>query len=195
MKIRILDIAYETMADGPGLRTSIYCAGCAHACPGCHNPQSWDFKGGNEMSVQDLLDVIKADEFADVTFTGGDPLYQVEAFTELARRIKEETGKTIWCYTGFTYEEIHDRMCEALESIGIDPDQVYVGKNDFYDMQRKKRMVEKERLPSVKEARQASDHLEAFRAFMAAEGKDIAGKSIMKDFVKGDILNEVCIKR
>lgn len=96
---------------------------------------------------------------------------------------------------GFTYEEIHDRMCEALESIGIDPDQVYVGKNDFYDMQRRKRMVEKERLPSVKEARQASNHLEAFRAFMAAEGKDIAGKSIMKDFVKGDILNEVCIKR
>ena len=106
MKIRILDILEETMADGPGLRTSIYCAGCAHACPGCHNPQSWDFKGGREVDIQDILDVIKADEFADVTFSGGDPLYQVEAFTELARRIKEETGKNIWCYTGFTYEEI-----------------------------------------------------------------------------------------
>ena len=58
------------------------------------------------MTVEQLLDIIKEDEFADVTFTGGDPLYQVEAFTELARRIKEETKKTIWCYTGFTYEEI-----------------------------------------------------------------------------------------
>lgn len=58
------------------------------------------------MTVQQLLDIIKEDEFADVTFTGGDPLYQVEAFTELARRIKDETSKTIWCYTGFTYEEI-----------------------------------------------------------------------------------------
>ena len=58
------------------------------------------------MTVEQLLDIIKEDEFADVTFTGGDPLYQVEAFTELARRIKEETSKTIWCYTGFTYEEI-----------------------------------------------------------------------------------------
>ena len=106
MKIRILDIAYETMADGPGLRTSIYCAGCAHACPGCHNPQSWDFRGGNDMTVRQLLDIVREDEFADVTFTGGDPLYQVEAFTELARLIKEETDKTIWCYTGFTYEEI-----------------------------------------------------------------------------------------
>ncbi len=106
MKIRILDILEETMADGPGLRTSIYCAGCAHRCPGCHNPQSWDFAGGREVSVDELLAIIKADEFSNVTFSGGDPLYQVEAFTELARRIKSETSKTIWCYSGFTYEEI-----------------------------------------------------------------------------------------
>lgn len=108
MKIRILDILEETMADGPGFRTSIYCAGCAHHCPGCHNPHSWDFNGGREVSVDELLEIIKADEFADVTFSGGDPLYQVEAFTELARRIKEETGKNIWCYTGFRYEEIEN---------------------------------------------------------------------------------------
>ena len=108
MKIRILEILEETMADGPGFRTSIYCAGCAHHCPGCHNPQSWDFNGGREVSVDELLEIIKADEFADVTFSGGDPLYQVEAFTELARRIKEETGKNIWCYTGFRYEEIEN---------------------------------------------------------------------------------------
>ncbi len=106
MKIRILDILEETMADGPGFRTSIYCAGCAHHCPGCHNPQSWDFTGGREVTVDELFDVIVADEFSNVTFSGGDPLYQVEAFTELARRIKSETSKTIWCYTGFTYEEI-----------------------------------------------------------------------------------------
>ena len=63
MKIRILDILEETMADGPGFRTSIYCAGCAHHCPGCHNPQSWDFMGGREMSVDEILEIIKADEF------------------------------------------------------------------------------------------------------------------------------------
>jgi len=104
--IRVLDILEQTMADGPGFRTSIYCAGCAHHCPGCHNPQSWDFSGGKDMEVDALLDMIKADEFSNVTFSGGDPLYQVEAFTELARKIKEQTTKTIWCYTGFVYEEI-----------------------------------------------------------------------------------------
>ena len=118
-KIRILDILEETMMDGPGLRTSIYCAGCAHRCPGCHNPQSWDFMGGREVDIQEILDVVRADEFANVTFSGGDPFYQVEAFTELARRIKEETGKNIWCYTGFTYEEIlaDERLSQMLPYI------------------------------------------------------------------------------
>ena len=118
-KIRILDILEETMADGPGFRTSIYCAGCAHHCPGCHNPQSWDFMGGREVTVEELLEVVKADEFSNVTFSGGDPLYQVEAFTELARRIKEETGKNIWCYTGFRYEEILEdpRLSQILPYI------------------------------------------------------------------------------
>ena len=133
MNIRVLDIAYETMADGPGLRTSIYCAGCAHHCPGCHNPQSWDFMGGKEMSVQELLDIIKDDEFANVTFSGGDPLYQVEAFTELARRIKEETGKTIWCYTGFTHEEIlaDPRLSQILPYLDVLVDGPYMA--DFRD--------------------------------------------------------------
>ena len=71
------------------------------------------------MTVQQLLDIIKDDEFANVTFSGGDPLYQVEAFTELARRVKEETGKTIWCYTGFKYEEIleDERLSRILPYI------------------------------------------------------------------------------
>lgn len=128
MKIRILDIIEETMADGPGLRTSVYCAGCAHHCPGCHNPQSWDFAGGREVDVDEILEIIKADEFSNVTFSGGDPLYQVEAFTELARLIKEETGKNIWCYTGFIYEEIikDERLSQILPYIDTLVDGPYI---------------------------------------------------------------------
>ena len=105
--MRILDIIHQTTADGPGFRVSVYAAGCNHRCPGCHNPQSWDMKGGREMTVEEVFAEIEKDDFSTgVTFTGGDPFYQVEEFTELAKLIKERTAKNIWCYTGFTYEEI-----------------------------------------------------------------------------------------
>ena len=94
------------MADGPGLRTSIYSSGCPHHCRGCHNPQSWDIANGKWMSIDEILDIIKADTISNVSFSGGDPFFQVEAFTELARRIKSETTKNIWCWTGFTIEQI-----------------------------------------------------------------------------------------
>ena len=128
MTVRILDIIEETMADGPGLRTSIYFAGCGHHCPGCHNPQSWDMSGGYEVTTDYLFDLIVDDEFVDVTFSGGDPLYQCDAVTELARRIKAETDKTIWCYTGFTYEEILDNawLSQILPYIDVLVDGPFV---------------------------------------------------------------------
>ena len=123
-----MEVMEQTMADGPGLRTSIYCAGCSHHCPGCHNPQSWKFENGHKMSVNDLLQIIKDDDLSNVSFSGGDPFYQVEGFTELARRIKEETDKTIWCWTGFTYEEIlaDSRLSMLLPYIDVLVDGPYV---------------------------------------------------------------------
>lgn len=121
MTINVLKILHDTTVDGPGFRTSIYCAGCRHACPGCHNPQSWAFGTGEDRDTKDLLEEIISDPFANVTFTGGDPFYQAEAFTELARLIKKNTDKTIWCYTGFTYEELqHEtRYAELLQYIDV----------------------------------------------------------------------------
>ena len=103
--IRILDIKYGTSVDGIGLRTSLYCAGCENQCPGCHNPQSWDDQGGEEMSVEELFRLI-VDADMNVTFTGGDPMFHPEGFTKLARLIKTHTNKNIWCYTGYRFEDI-----------------------------------------------------------------------------------------
>lgn len=102
--LRILDIVAGTTVDGPGLRTSVYFAGCSHKCPGCHNPQSWDFKGGNEITVDELLERIRFERF-NVTFTGGDPIYQIDNLIWLAKSINDY-GLTIWLYTGFTIEEL-----------------------------------------------------------------------------------------
>lgn len=101
---RILDIVRGTSVDGPGFRTSIYFAGCRHHCKGCHNPQSWDFNGGREMSLKELLEIIKEEDF-DVTLSGGDPLYQAEGVRELVAAVNA-LGHTVWIYTGFTWEEI-----------------------------------------------------------------------------------------
>ena len=106
--LRIIDIMHDTTVDGPGFRTSIYCAGCRHACPGCHNPQSWSFDAGRDMSEEEVLDIVLSDPFAHVTFTGGDPFYQAEGFARLARMIKERSNKNIWAYTGFLFEQLLD---------------------------------------------------------------------------------------
>ena len=103
--IRILDIKYGTSVDGIGLRTSLYCAGCEHHCAGCHNPQSWSENGGEEMTVEELFRLI-VDADMNVTFTGGDPMLHPEGFIALARMIKERTDKTIWCYTGYRFEDL-----------------------------------------------------------------------------------------
>ena len=126
--LQILSIVEDTMVDGPGFRTSIYCAGCQHACPGCHNPQSWDFQGGYAMTTDDIMRVIEADPYANVTFTGGDPMYQPEGFAELARAIRQRTRKDIWCFTGFTYEALlhNPRQRALLEQIDVLVDGPFV---------------------------------------------------------------------
>lgn len=103
---RVLDIVKGTTVDGPGFRTAIYFAGCNHQCPGCHNPQSWDFNGGEEMTLTEILRVIDEEDF-DVTLTGGDPLYHPKEIAVLAESIRQR-GHTVWLYTGFTIEKIMD---------------------------------------------------------------------------------------
>lgn len=114
--------------DGPGFRTSIYCAGCQHCCQGCHNPQSWDMEGGRDVAVSDILQTILDDPFADVTFSGGDPMYQAEAFTELAKQVKQQSQKTIWCYSGFTFEQLllNPKTHALLEQLDVLVDGPFV---------------------------------------------------------------------
>lgn len=126
MKIRVLDIVRGTTVDGPGFRTSIYFAGCHHACPGCHNPQSWDFGGGVEMDLDEIMEIVREEDF-DVTFSGGDPLYHPETVRELSRRVVD-VGHKVWLYTGFTIEKIEadPRLADALEFIDTVVDGPYI---------------------------------------------------------------------
>ncbi len=116
------------MVDGPGFRTAIYAAGCKHQCKGCHNPKSWDFKAGRAMTTDQIMQIIKQDSFANVSFSGGDPMYQPEGFAELAQAIRSQTNKTIWCWTGFSFEMLlrMPKQRELLELIDVLVDGPYV---------------------------------------------------------------------
>lgn len=125
--IHILAIKYGTSVDGIGLRTSLYCAGCENHCPGCHNPQSWDEKGGEAISVEELYNrIVEAD--MNITFTGGDPMLHPEGFIALAELIKQHTTKTIWCYTGYRFEQLlsHPTRRQLAELCDVIVDGPYI---------------------------------------------------------------------
>lgn len=100
------DLQSDSIVDGPGLRAVLWTQGCAHHCKCCQNPQTWDFNGGGLVSIKDVCDAIDELEYqTGLTFSGGDPMYQVEACNEIAAYAIKK-GLNIWVYTGFTYEEI-----------------------------------------------------------------------------------------
>lgn len=109
-QLRVLNIYQETISDGFGLRYAIYLAGCSHHCPGCHNPDSWQPDGGNPLTKEmftKIVSEIQNNPLLDgITLSGGDPLFRPEGVLLLLKLLKKHTGLPVWCYTGYTLEEI-----------------------------------------------------------------------------------------
>lgn len=121
MKIRIAGMERESFVDGPGIRYAIFAQGCSHNCKGCHNPSTHDFNKGVLMDVEDIYNDILKRRFIDgVTFTGGDPFFQAEAFAYLAEMLKKENYHII-AYTGFYFEELlkEESFVKLLKNVDI----------------------------------------------------------------------------
>ena len=99
-------IVSDSIVDGPGIRTAIFSQGCPHHCPGCHNPETWEFGCGTAMDTERLVAIVQSNPLCrGVTFSGGEPFAQAEGFAELARALKEK-GYEIASYTGYTFEQL-----------------------------------------------------------------------------------------
>lgn len=118
-KIRIAGVIRESFVDGPGIRFVVFCQGCPHRCPGCHNPATHDFHGGYDCEIEKILDAVGKNPMLDgVTFSGGEPMCQPEAFLELARELRKRfPQQNILAFTGYTYEELQE-MSERTPALG-----------------------------------------------------------------------------
>ncbi len=130
MELRVAGIVKESVVDGPGFRYVIFAQGCTHGCKGCHNPDTHALDGGYGVDVDSLIEDIKQSRYIDgVTFSGGEPLLQGDAFIHIAEKLKE-LNVNIVCYTGFTFEEImesgHESHIRLLELVDMLIDGPYI---------------------------------------------------------------------
>ena len=104
--LKLSGIIRESIVDGPGIRFVVFAQGCPHRCAGCHNPQTWPFKGGNEVSVDKIMSEIKENPLiSGITLSGGEPFCQPEGMSELAGKA-HESGLHVIAYTGYIYEDL-----------------------------------------------------------------------------------------
>ena len=99
-------IVGDSIVDGPGIRTTVFAQGCPHHCPGCHNPETWDFGCGTQVPVEDIVDIVRSNHLCrGVTFSGGEPFAQAAGFARLAKLLKA-AGYEVASYSGYTFEQL-----------------------------------------------------------------------------------------
>lgn len=112
--MRYHNITKDDMKNGEGLRVVLWVAGCGHACPGCHNPITWDEDGGlpfDKDAEDELFEALAPDYIAGLTLSGGDPLFlanRADVAALCARVRRDLPNKTIWMYTGYGWEQIEN---------------------------------------------------------------------------------------
>ena len=107
------------VANGPGVRVSLFVSGCTHACPGCFNPEAWDFGYGQpftQTEAEQVLDALAKPYVKGLSLLGGEPFHPRNQKTvlDLVRQVRERfPNKDVWCYTGYLYEDLlADRVGE-----------------------------------------------------------------------------------
>lgn len=129
-----IEIEKENVINGPGLRVVLWVSGCSHHCERCQNPETWDYNFGKpftEKEEQEITDELLKNYISGITFSGGDPLYSenLDGILKLILKIKNDVpSKSIWLYTGYTFEEIlsNSKMLKIVSLCDVVIDGEYI---------------------------------------------------------------------
>ena len=108
------DIKRVDVANGPGVRVSLFVSGCTHHCEGCFNPETWNFDFGasfGQEQIDQILELLAPDYIQGLSLLGGEPFepQNQAAVLELVRQMKERfPEKDLWCYSGYLFERLRD---------------------------------------------------------------------------------------
>ena len=131
------DIRPIDVANGPGIRTSVFVSGCTHACPACFNPEAWDFDYGQpftQESVDTVLEALEKPYVRGLSLLGGEPFHPRNqgAVLDLVSQVRGRfPEKDVWCYTGYLFEElaaggVGDHSRALLEQLDVLVDGPFV---------------------------------------------------------------------
>lgn len=129
--MKYADITYPDINNGLGCRVTLWVSGCDIRCHGCHNERLWDFECGKEFTedtMAELIEIVKLPYISGLTVMGGEPCSERNAakVAEIVKTVKEGTGKNIWVYTGYNYEDIKDRCKDIFDNADCIVDGPYI---------------------------------------------------------------------
>ena len=136
VSLRVAGVIEESIVDGPGIRFVLFLQGCRLRCPGCQNPQTWDFDGGTLVPSDEVLARIRENPLVHgVTFSGGEPFEQAEALLPLAKELKAQ-GYHLMAFSGFTLEQLVQKPeCRAfLEQLDLLVDGPFIEAQKSLDL-------------------------------------------------------------
>lgn len=142
------------IANGEGIRTSIFVTGCTHKCPECFNGEYQDFSHGSlwtDETTDQVISYLKDDSVEGLTLLGGEPMQNL-ALIDIVRRIKNEVDKSIWIYSGYTFEQILEdpRKLDLLRECDILVDGLFI--NELKDLKLSFRGSSNQRIIDIKES-------------------------------------------
>ena len=128
--MKYVKITYTDVNNGLGNRVTLWVSGCSHHCPGCHNPETWDFNFGKEFDEEaknKLFEILELPYVKGLTLSGGDPLDSAEDVLELVKEVKKKfPKKDIWLYTGYCFNSEDEKFFEIKDYVDVFVDGPFI---------------------------------------------------------------------